>query len=175
MAILCNQRAPKKKFIKYFLDLIENPEKTTQYSQIDTKVCRRCLRTLNESSAAVMIFSDRKPLSEKTFINPQNLAEKGVTITDDDVKEIISKNEKVIEDIFGYLSIGMSLQNLMLEATHNGVDTICLGSGSYFFPEIMHYFNEKNEFIMMIAMGKSIEPDYHTPRKNLNEILTILE
>lgn len=164
----------KRKFVDYLMELLDNPPERTQYEIVDKKICRRCIRILNECSAIAMVFLVNDFMSSKGK-NNINVTYKRGTTEKSDIESIVAEKEAGYEKIFDYLSIGMSVQNLLLEATRNDIDTLCLGFGSYFFPEIMEYFKQSNEFVMMIAMGKSIEPYYRTPRKNLDDVLTIME
>lgn len=99
--------------------------------------------------------------------------------------ENIDRNK--VEDISAILSIGSAVEHMMLTATDLGLGCLWIADTYYVHKELADYILNKlkgtkkqdfityeNRLICAMAVGEMGEPKHTTPRKSLNEILTII-
>lgn len=91
-----------------------------------------------------------------------------------------------IESISDILSIGAAVEHMMLKATDLGLGCLWVCDTYYVHKEISEFMEslvkdirtdflqEKNRLISVMLLGEKAEPRYVTPRKQLKEILTIV-
>ena len=78
------------------------------------------------------------------------------------------------EDEWNHLSLGICVENMMLEATHLGYGSLCVGLTSLIEEDIKRICNTDKHHLVMICVGKSDEVSEPTSRKGLHEIVTYI-
>lgn len=92
-----------------------------------------------------------------------------------------------VEDISAILSIGGAVENMMLTATDMGLGCLWIADTFFVHSELADYIleklkgtkyenfiNESNRLICSMAIGEMGEPKYPKPRKELDDILCII-
>lgn len=69
------------------------------------------------------------------------------------------------------LSIGASIENILLKATEAGIGTLWIGNTCFAYPELMRYLAADGQLIGAIAAGYSDETPPPRPRKALTDIV----
>ena len=96
-------------------------------------------------------------------------------------------NRTKVEDISAILSIGAAVENMMLTATDMGLGCLWIADTIYVHQELADYILDKlkgtkyenfidksNRLICSMAVGEMGEPRHITSRKNLDDILAII-
>lgn len=95
-------------------------------------------------------------------------------------------NRDKMESISDILSIGASVEHMVLKATELGLGSLWIADTYYVHKEIAQYIEEElrntgNQFILnnhrlicAVALGERGEPQYERSRKSLEEVLTII-
>ena len=76
-----------------------------------------------------------------------------------------------ITEICDTLSIGASIQNILLTATELGLGTLWIANTCFAYRELTEYLDTDNQLIGAIAVGYSDESPNPRPRKSLDEII----
>lgn len=92
-----------------------------------------------------------------------------------------------VEDISAVLSIGACVEHMALKATDLNIASLWIADTWYVRDKIADYIldilkgtnksdfiNYDNRLLCALALGKRAEPQHNTPRKDLNQILTII-
>lgn len=79
--------------------------------------------------------------------------------------------DRRLSEICDSLSIGASIQNLLLKATELGLGTLWIANTCFAYPELMEAVKEKGQLIGAITLGYAMEDPNPRPRKKLEEIL----
>ena len=82
----------------------------------------------------------------------------------------INTNDRFIE-IFDTLSIGASIENMLLKATEIGLGTLWIANTCYAYNELTDYLNTNHQLIGAIALGYANESPNQRPRKNIDTIV----
>ena len=69
------------------------------------------------------------------------------------------------------LSIGASIQNMLLKATQLGLGTLWIANTCFAYNDMVEVIPSKGQLIGAVAVGYAAEKPYPRPRKNLEEIL----
>ena len=79
--------------------------------------------------------------------------------------------ENRIMEINDTLSIGASIQNILLKAEQLGIGTLWIGNTCFAYRELTAYLKTTNQLIGAIALGYPQEKPAPRPRKNLQDIM----
>lgn len=76
-----------------------------------------------------------------------------------------------LSEICDSLSIGASIENLLLRATEMGLGTLWIANTCFAYNDLMEVVGEKGQLIGAIALGYAEEQPLPRSRRNLEEIL----
>lgn len=76
-----------------------------------------------------------------------------------------------ITEICDSLSIGASIQNILLKAHETGLGTLWIANTFYAYEELANYIGSNKQLICAIALGYPDECPNARPRKNIEDIL----
>ena len=79
-----------------------------------------------------------------------------------------------ISEICDTLSIGASIENLILKATELGLGTLWIANTFFAYPELVEYIGTEYQLVSAIALGYPAEEPNARPRKPLEEILEFM-
>lgn len=79
--------------------------------------------------------------------------------------------EERFTEIFDTLSIGASIENILLEATGLGLGTLWIANTCYAYKELMEYLGTTNQLIGVIAVGYADETPSQRPRKPMEDVV----
>lgn len=74
-------------------------------------------------------------------------------------------------EICDTLSIGASIENMLLKATDMGLGTLWIANTCYAYEELTTYLNTTNQLVGAIALGYANENPAQRPRKPIEEIV----
>ena len=80
-----------------------------------------------------------------------------------------------VSEICDSLSIGASVENLLLRATELGLGTLWIANTCFAYPELMAAIGEPGQLVGAIAVGYPAEQPAQRPRKKMEEILEYRE
>lgn len=83
--------------------------------------------------------------------------------------EQITADERVTE-IVDSLSIGASIENMLLKAEEMGIGTLWIANTCFAYPELMKYMNEEGQLVCAVVLGYADETPSARPRKSLENI-----
>lgn len=84
--------------------------------------------------------------------------------------KVISTDERVTE-ICDFLSIGASIENMILKATEIGLGTLWIANTCFAYDALMEYIGLPGQLIGAVAVGYADEQPKERPRKTLLEIM----
>lgn len=76
-----------------------------------------------------------------------------------------------ITEICDTLSIGASIQNMLLTATEMGLGTLWIANTCFAYEELSHYLNINGQLIGAISLGVPAESPNPRPRKTMDEVV----
>lgn len=76
-----------------------------------------------------------------------------------------------ITEICDSLSIGASIENMLLKATELGIGTLWIANTCFAYPELAAYLKTEDQLVGAVAMGYADEAPMPRPRKALTDIL----
>ena len=79
-----------------------------------------------------------------------------------------------ISEICDSLSIGASIENLILKATELGLGTLWIANTFFAYPELVEYIGTEHQLVSAIALVYPAEEPNARPRKPLEEILEFM-
>ena len=82
----------------------------------------------------------------------------------------ISGHDRALE-IVDTLSIGASIQNMLLKAEEMGLGTLWIANTLYAYTELEEYLDTEEQLVGAIAVGYADEVPLQPPRKSLEEII----
>lgn len=82
----------------------------------------------------------------------------------------INTDDRFVE-IFDTLSIGASIENMLLKATEIGLGTLWIANTCYAYNELTDYLNTTQQLVGAIALGYANESPNQRPRKNTENIV----
>ena len=88
--------------------------------------------------------------------------------------EPVNADERLAE-ICDYLSIGASIQNMLLKATQLGLGTLWIANTCFAYNDMVEVIPSKGQLIGAVAVGYAAEKPYPRPRKKLEEILEYIK
>lgn len=80
-------------------------------------------------------------------------------------------NDERISEICDSLSIGASIQNMLLVAKEMGIGTLWIANTCFAYSELVTYLNTEEQLVGAIALGYANENPGQRPRKKINEIV----
>ena len=80
-----------------------------------------------------------------------------------------------MSEICDSLSIGASVENILLRATELGLGTLWIANTCFAYPELMAAIGEPGQLVGAIAVGYPAEQPQQRPRKRMEEILEYRE
>lgn len=83
---------------------------------------------------------------------------------------LIDGDERITE-ICDSLSIGASIENMLLMAQDLGLGALWIGNTCFAYTELMEYVASAGQLVGAIALGYADEQPVQRPRKNMNEII----
>lgn len=84
--------------------------------------------------------------------------------------ESIDADGRIVE-ICDTLSIGASVENMLLKATEIGLGTLWIANTCYAYKELTEYLDTTQQLVGAIALGYSDEAPKQRPRKKFEEIV----
>lgn len=82
----------------------------------------------------------------------------------------IQEDGRIVEQCDA-LSIGASIQNMLLQAQELGLGTLWIANTCFAYPELEAYLDTADQIISAVAVGYPDETPAQRPRKKLEEIL----
>lgn len=79
-------------------------------------------------------------------------------------------NDERVTEICDTLSIGASIENMLLAAQELGLGTLWIANTCFAYKELVSYLNTKKQLVGAIAVGYADESPRQRPRKPLEEI-----
>ena len=76
-----------------------------------------------------------------------------------------------ITEICDSLSIGASIENMILKATELGLGTLWIANTCFAYHDLLDFVGEKGQLVGAIALGYADEQPLSRPRKALTDIL----
>lgn len=76
-----------------------------------------------------------------------------------------------ITEICDTLSIGASIENILLKAEELGIGTLWIANTCFAYPELVTYLQTEHQLVGAIAVGYANEHPEQRPRKQLDDIL----
>lgn len=76
-----------------------------------------------------------------------------------------------VTDICDILSIGASVENILLEATELGIGTLWIANTFFAYPELVNFIGTENQLVSAIALGYPEESPNARLRKPLKDII----
>ena len=83
-------------------------------------------------------------------------------------------NDARVSEICDSLSIGASIENMILAAEELGLGTLWIANTCFAYPELTAYLGTKKQLVGAIALGYANEKPMQRPRKKLEEIVEFL-
>lgn len=80
-------------------------------------------------------------------------------------------SDRRLAEICDSLSVGASIQNLLLKATELGLGTLWIANTCFAYEDLMDFLQEKGQLIGAVALGYAAEQPFPRPRKKMEEIL----
>ena len=80
-------------------------------------------------------------------------------------------NDARVSEICDSLSIGASIENMILAAEELGLGTLWIANTCFAYPELTAYLGTKKQHVGAIALGYANEKPMQRPRKKLEEIV----
>lgn len=84
--------------------------------------------------------------------------------------KVISTDERVTE-ICDSLSIGASIENMILKASEIGLGTLWIANTCFAYDALMEYIGLPGQLIGAVAVGYADEQPAERPRKTVSEIM----
>lgn len=84
--------------------------------------------------------------------------------------EMVDADGRFVE-IFDTLSIGASVENMLLKATELGLGTLWIANTCYAYKELTEYLKSTHQLIGAIALGYADETPVKRPRKEMEEVV----
>ena len=80
-------------------------------------------------------------------------------------------NDERISEICDTLSIGASIENMLLAAEEIGLGTLWIANTCFAYPELVTFLNTEEQLVGAIAVGYANESPGQRPRKEMDEIV----
>ncbi len=82
--------------------------------------------------------------------------------------------DRRISEICDSLSIGASIENLILKAEDLGLGTLWIANTFFAYPELVEYIGTEDQLVSAVALGYPAEAPAARPRKPLEEIVEFM-
>ncbi|MBQ7783480.1 MAG: nitroreductase family protein, partial [Oscillospiraceae bacterium] len=82
----------------------------------------------------------------------------------------INSDDRITE-ICDTLSIGASIENILLKSTEIGIGTLWIANTCFAYPELVDFLNTQNKLIGAIALGYANETPPPRPRKDSADVI----
>lgn len=82
--------------------------------------------------------------------------------------------DRRISEICDSLSIGASIENLILKAEDLGLGTLWIANTFFAYPELVEYIGTEDQLVSAVALGYPAEAPAARPRKPLEEIIEFM-
>ena len=79
--------------------------------------------------------------------------------------------DKRVSEICDSLSIGASVENMLLRATELGLGTLWIANPCFAYDELVEYIGTENQLVGAVALGVPDEEPASRPRKQLENVL----
>lgn len=79
-------------------------------------------------------------------------------------------NDERLSEICDSLSVGASVENMLLAAEELGLGTLWIANTCFAYPELAAYLNTEDQIVGAVAVGFADEEPPQRPRKRLDEI-----
>lgn len=79
--------------------------------------------------------------------------------------------DKRVSEICDSLSIGASVENMLLRATELGLGTLWIANTCFAYDELVEYIGTENQLVGAVALGVPDEEPASRPRKQLENVL----
>ena len=83
---------------------------------------------------------------------------------------MVDADDRFVE-ICDTLSIGASIENMLLKATEIGLGTLWIANTCYAYKELTEYLETTQQLVGAIALGYADEKPIQRPRKQLEDIV----
>lgn len=80
-------------------------------------------------------------------------------------------SEARITEICDTLSIGASVQNMLLSATELGYGTLWIANTCFAYDELVHHIGISGQLVGAISLGYPNEQPYPRPRKKIEDVV----
>ena len=84
--------------------------------------------------------------------------------------DVVDVDGRFVE-IFDTLSIGASIENMLLKATEIGLGTLWVANTCYAYKELTEYLKTKQQLVGAIVLGYADENPMPRPRKSMEDIV----
>ncbi len=153
--VICEEE--QKKYVAEILErqlrILQEENTLLGNSRPDITAAFETARVLKEASAIVFVY-----------------LETGVyEIHDDHVKWELNARDVECTHL---MAIGAAIQNMLLEATENGIDSLWIGDFFYAYNQLKKYLGQEGCMMAAVALGYGDEGEYKTTRKSLNETVS---
>ena len=81
------------------------------------------------------------------------------------------KTDKRLSEICDSLSIGASIQNMLLRATELGLGSLWIGNTCFAYTEIVEYLKTEDQLVGAVSLGYAAESPAARPRKDWEEVV----
>lgn len=132
-------------------------------------VFNRTLRLLDSCSVVIFVYNTGRNYYESHLGGPLN--EKYFYSKPDEYVKVLEHTDWVNSII----SIGLSIQNMLLASTELGVGSICLSNSLIWGRFINEFLNTDKELVSVVALGYNDLESFSVPKKSVNEVSSIYE
>ena len=139
-----------------------------QEQQIDT-----CFGRREENECAMLPDSANGLADAKNTWNIMTQAPILIVVINDNGKnpfDEINADSRFVE-ICDTLSIGASIENMLLKATELGLGTLWIANTCYAYKELTQYLETSQQLVGAIALGYANEAPMQRPRKKMEEVV----
>lgn len=144
-------------------DILESQLNKRKAENEKKRVCRRdidsafeTVKILKNASAIIFVYLDTSSYE----------------IHNDNVKWVLNAKDVECNHI---MSIGAAIQNMLLAATENGVDSLWIGDFYYAYNQLETYLNINSGcLVSAVILGYSSESSNKSSRKGLYEVVTYI-
>ena len=84
--------------------------------------------------------------------------------------DVVDADDRFVE-ICDTLSIGASIENMLLKATEIGIGTLWIANACYAYKELTEYLKTTQQLVGAIALGYTDETPIQRPRKTMEDIV----
>lgn len=166
--------SPKNDQPWHFL-IVGDKEKQAEIADI----LERQLRKLKEENDrkriyrkdVISAFQSVKVLREASVIIFVYLNSNVYEVHDDNVKWALSAKDIECTHI---MSVGAAIQNMLLAATQNKVDSLWMGDIFYAYNDLKAYLGEEGCIMAALALGYGIGDSYKSSRKTIDKVVTYI-